>query len=98
MKYVIRKEPKDVYDSLWLVPNSELAKEYAFVYISTETGKCQGIYYVMRTEEARQFCCHKKRQELGRGEHIGPTFTQAFSISLKWLALSKYVLPMTRVK
>lgn len=60
---------------LYLVPREELTRSWAVVYIATETGKCQGIYYVMTVDEARRFVTDPRTTGFGRGSHWAYFYT-----------------------
>lgn len=56
--------------SLFVKPLVAEAQSWSVVYISTETGKCQGIYYVMRSDDARRFVMDSRTHGVGqRGTH-----------------------------
>ena len=57
-------------NSLYLKPKSSEAQSWSVVYIATETGKCQGIYYVMNADDARRFVIDNRTHGVGqRGTH-----------------------------
>lgn len=64
------EQKKSGSSSLFLKPKIEEAKSWSVVYIATETGKCQGIYYVMRYDDARRFVMDSRTHGVGqRGSH-----------------------------
>lgn len=64
------KRKKGGTAELYVKPDLALADEYGACYIATETGRCQGIYYVMRSDECRRFVMDKRTQGIGqRGTH-----------------------------
>lgn len=62
-------------DLLYLVPRKELTRSWAVVYIATENGKCQGIYYVMTVDEARRFVTDHRTTGCTRGAHWAYFYT-----------------------
>lgn len=53
--------------TLYMKPIEDEAKKWAVCYISTMTGNCQGIYYVMRVEDAERFVRDKRTKGVSRG-------------------------------
>lgn len=53
--------------TLYMKPLEDEAKKWSVCYISTMTGNCQGIYYVMRVEDAERFVRDKRTKGVSRG-------------------------------
>lgn len=66
-------------DELYMKPLEDMAREYAVCYIATETGKCQGIYYVMTIDEAQRFVMDKRTQGVSRGHRWAYFYTSLFN-------------------
>lgn len=54
-------------DQLFMKPLEDEADKWGACYISTQSGNCQGIYYVMKAEDARRFVMDKRTSGVTRG-------------------------------
>lgn len=78
------EQKKHGSNSLFMKPLKDEAQNWSVVYIATETGKCQGIYYVMQAEDARKFVMDSRTHGVGQqGTHWQYFHTSIFNFIQK---------------